>query len=516
MPELHLPWLECAATAPLLCSLILLFVRHPDRARAICLAGCTAALICSLGEWADFESLDTFEARDRWDTLQTHWGVEAFVIDEFSAPLPALTALLFVTTVATTLKTKIRRFPFAATMFSESVLLTASACRDPRIIVGLMVISCFPPWFELRRRGRHTGVFIFHMGLSAGLMIAGLLTAGTSYSVILLTIGALIRCGIWPAHCWMTDLFEKASFGTALLFVTPMIGAYSVMRLVLPSAPIGTLRSIAVLSLITAVYAAGMALVQKDTRRFFCFLFLSNSALVLSGLELGTPLALAGGLCVWLSAGISLHGFGVALRCAEARTGRLTLNNFHGLGEHTPFLSGMFLVTGLASIGFPGTVGFIGMELLIEGAVGAYPVVGLAVVIAAALNGIAVLKAYFHVFTGTRHVPAVSMACRSPERLVILVFVGLIIGGGLIPQPGIRSRYHAAEAVLEHRRTTPPAAQINPPTAGRASLPEVRADVSQNDPSVTALRRNSAVSRAQPHRHRLPAKGRPDDCCPLT
>ncbi len=38
-----------------------------------------------------------------------------------------------------------------------------------------------------------------------------------------------------------------------------------------------------------------------------------------------------------------------------------------------PSLAGFFLLTGLASIGFPGTVGFIAMELLIEGAVEYYP-----------------------------------------------------------------------------------------------------------------------------------------------
>ena len=42
---------------------------------------------------------------------------------------------------------------------------------------------------------------------------------------------------------------------------------------------------------------------------------------------------------------------------------------FHGLYEHTPGLAALFLVTGLASIGFPGTVGFVGAELLVDGIV---------------------------------------------------------------------------------------------------------------------------------------------------
>ena len=73
-----------------------------------------------------------------------------------------------------------------------------------------------------------------------------------------------------------------------------------------------------------------------------------------------------------------------------------------------PTLASLFLLTGLASIGFPGTTGFIGTELLIEGAVDVYPYVGMAVVAAAALNGIAILQVYFRVFTGvlaSQHFP---------------------------------------------------------------------------------------------------------------
>ncbi len=117
----------------------------------------------------------------------------------------------------------------------------------------------------------------------------------------MLTIAVLLRAGACPMHVWMTDFFEHASLGTALLFVAPMTGAYAVMHLVFPVAPPWAMRSIAVLSLTTAVYAAGMATIQKDARRFFCYLFLSHSSLVLSGLELVNTIGMTGALCVWIS-----------------------------------------------------------------------------------------------------------------------------------------------------------------------------------------------------------------------
>ena len=80
---------------------------------------------------------------------------------------------------------------------------------------------------------------------------------------------------------------------------------------------------------------------------------------------------------------LSLGGFGLTLRALEARFGRLSLTDFHGLYEHSPTLAVCFLLTGLASVGFPGTLGFISTELLVDSAVEANPSVGIAVVAAA-------------------------------------------------------------------------------------------------------------------------------------
>ena len=464
MSELHCPWLEVAILLPLVVSMIVGRLANRDRARQI--AGWTAAIVLALciGEWADFARLNTYEAHDHWDIFQWMLGREVFVVDALSAPLLPLAALLYTAMIATTLRTKVNRFSFHWTLVSLSVLLATLACRDAWIIIGLLTLACLPVGLELKRRGPRTRVFISHMTLSTVLLILGqalmslsgdpreeaswLTVAGGA----LLTAGCLIRAGIFPLHCWIADLFEKATFGTAILFVTPMVGAYAIMRLVFPIAPGYALQTIAVLSLLTSVYSAGMSLVQTEMRRMFSYIFLSHSSLVLVGLELATPLGLAGGLLVWLSVGVSMLGFALALRSVEARTGRLSLVGFHGLYEHTPFLAGMFLITGLASIGFPGTIGFLGMELLLEGVVEVYPLIGVLVAIAAAMNGISVVRAYFHVFTGTRHESTASLGCRPIERLTIVAILLMIVGGGLWPQPGVQSRYNAAGELLNHRR----------------------------------------------------------------
>jgi NADH-quinone oxidoreductase subunit M len=434
----------------------------------------TEVTLClAAGAWFDFASLNAFEAHDRWNIVASLLGPEAVVIDGLSAPLLPLAALVYFAVTLATLRTRIRRFPFAWALVSLSLLLATLCCRQPWGVISLLAAQAIPPWVELRGRGRSTRIFTLHTSLSVGLLAAGWAlhaAAGdqsgvSAVALFMLIAGVLIRCGVAPLHCWITDLFENATFGTALLYVTPMAGAYAAVRLVLPVAPDWALESIALLSLATALYAAGMALVQREARRFFCYLFLSNSSLALVSLEFATPIGLTGGLCVWLSVGLSLAGLGLTLRALEARTGRLSLADFHGLYEHMPRLAVFFLVTGLASIGFPGTVGFVGVELLVEGAVNIDPVVGMLVVLVTALNGIAVLHAYFRLFTGTRHTTSVSLRSRWPERFAVLALTALILGGGLVPQPGVASRYQAAAEIIARRQS------IRPPQDGLQTEP---------------------------------------------
>jgi NADH-quinone oxidoreductase subunit M len=458
MNYLHFPWLELSIATPLVGAALVHCFRDADAARKYGVAICLIALVLTTAAWIDLAMLGASAAHDP-SPIHRLLGDRGLVIDELSAPMLPLAALLYLLTAVATLRTKVRRYSFSWSLVSLGLLLATLSCQHPWGIIGLLAAATVPPYLELKARHKPTGVYASHMALFVVLLAAGWLlvawegeAAAHSWWVILPLLGAIcIRGGFIPVHCWLTDLFEHATFGTALMVATPIAGAYAALRLVFPIAPVWVLQSIGVLSLATAFYAAGMALVQREARRFFCFLFLSHSALVFAGLESATVLGLTGALCMWLSVALSLTGFGLTLRALEARRGRLSLVEYHGVYEHTPGLAICFLLTGLASVGFPGTFGFIGAELLIDGAVQAYPYLGVTVAIVAALNGIAVVRAYFILFTGTPHVSSVSLQIRGRERLAVLTLAALILGGGIYPQPGVVSRHHAASALLQSR-----------------------------------------------------------------
>jgi NADH-quinone oxidoreductase subunit M len=270
-----------------------------------------------------------------------------------------------------------------------------------------------------------------------------------------IVIAALIRKGIVPFHAWVPEVFDHGRLGPAILFNAPQVGAYMTVVLIVPRAPPDMLRVIALLALGTAVYGAALALVQSSARRACGYLFMSQSALVMAGLDCTSVTALAGGLLVWLSAGLGFAGLARSVMVLEARRGRLDLTTYHGGYERMPVLAISFLAMGLACTGFPGTLGFVGQELLVDGAVDVFPVMGFAVVIASAFTGLAVLRMYFSLFCGRSEVrahPSLRLGLRPREAWTFVAVVAGLIGLGLAPRPLVDSRFDASEEILRLRQ----------------------------------------------------------------
>jgi NADH-quinone oxidoreductase subunit M len=251
------------------------------------------------------------------------------------------------------------------------------------------------------------------------------------------------------------EVFDHGRLGPAILFNAPQVGAYMTVVLIVPSASPEMLRTIALLALGTAVYGAALALVQRSARRACGYLFMSQSALVMAGLDCTSVTALAGGLVVWLSAGLGFAGLARCVLVLEARRGRMDLTRYHGGYERLPLLGVSFLAMGLACTGFPGTLGFIGQELLVDGAVGVFPVMGFAVVMASALTGLAILRMYFSLFCGRSDVlshQSLRLGVRPLEAWSFVALVIALIAFGLVPRPLVDSRFDASDEILRLRQ----------------------------------------------------------------
>src|SRR6476659_4380036 len=100
MTILHIPWIELAILLPLFGALWVRFLRNPDTAREHSLWISGLSLVCTCAAWL---SLDTSGhsatmARAQCDIDSFLFGRDIFVVDELSAPLLPMVALLFLLT----------------------------------------------------------------------------------------------------------------------------------------------------------------------------------------------------------------------------------------------------------------------------------------------------------------------------------------------------------------------------------------------------------------------------------
>jgi NADH-quinone oxidoreductase subunit M len=457
-------WLVLVAAFPALVIVLSFLSRDVERLRRLTV-GSAAAMLAAAFVVPFSPTLRNFAIR----TSALSWtpGGEALLrIDTLSAVLLPFAACLWLLTVAVTPRAALDqrglRRTALATLLTLAAFLTESALM-------LFLLSVASVWTFLnalddpahRNQRRIVAAYLGVSTLLLGVGVALLAGPGAGNAAVeaagmwLIVVAMLVRKGIVPVHAWVPEVFDRGRLGPAILFNAPQVGAYITVVLIVPRATPGMLRMIAVLALGTAVYGAALALVQKSARRACGYLFMCQSALVMAGLDCTSASALAGGLLVWLSAGLGFAGLARSILVLEARRGRLDLTSYHGGYERMPLLATSFLALGLACTGFPGTLGFVGQELLVNGAVDTFPVMGFAVVAASALTGLAVVRMYFSLFCGRRE-PASHASLRlGLTRREAWTFVALVIalvGFGIAPRSLVDSRLAASDTILQLRQ----------------------------------------------------------------
>jgi NADH-quinone oxidoreductase subunit M len=179
-----------------------------------------------------------------------------------------------------------------------------------------------------------------------------------------------------------------------------------------------------------------MALTERSPRRLLGLLSISQMSFLLAGLESSNEAGVNGAMVYLVVLSLATAVLFIVLRLLEVRlTGPLVLDRFHGLGGRTPRLAVFFLLSALALVGLPGTLGFVAEDLLFHGTLESHPELGLILPLATALNAVSLLRMFSHLFFGRRtlHVPVVADA-RPAERLALTLATLFTVVLGLQPE----------------------------------------------------------------------------------
>lgn len=444
MTALMFPWLGFAMGLPLLGAVVLTFVRDPGPAARTTLGFLIAALLASLGVALGVPPAGAGASVES--------GV--FRADDLAGPLLPGLGVLHLLALLGTSKSRISTGLCRRQLLSLAITSALVVCHSGTVFVALAAILTLLPLVDLHSRGQRLRGFLAHLGLPGVLLVLAAVVSGdraSDWQAGLLLVALRLSAGVFPFHTWLPRLFQKAGFGTALLFVMPSVEIVGFLRFLLPRSTEWMMDAASIACLVTAVYAAGMGIVQDDARRFFGFVALSQTSMMAYAVMTHASIGVTAALCLWCALVPALAGLALSIRSLEARFGPLSLRENHGYYEQVPGLAIGFLIAGLASVGFPGTVGFVPMELLISGSAQRGISYSAVLALAAMLNGIAILRAYFSLFTGRRCTTSVSLRMTAFERSGIALLAVIVFLGAWFSPALVASRHRVADHLLASR-----------------------------------------------------------------
>lgn len=186
-------------------------------------------------------------------------------------------------------------------------------------------------------------------------------------------IGFAVLGALFPFHTWSPDGHASAPTAVSMLHagVLMKLGGYGVFRVamyLLPEGAIDWSWFFIVLSAIGVIYGAFGALKQKDLKYINAYSSVSHLGMVLFALLMLNKTAWNGAILQSLSHGFMTALFFALIGMIYGRTHTRDITKLGGLLKVIPFISVIYVIAGLASLGLPGFSGFVAEMNIFVGA----------------------------------------------------------------------------------------------------------------------------------------------------
>jgi NADH-quinone oxidoreductase subunit M len=185
-------------------------------------------------------------------------------------------------------------------------------------------------------------------------------------------IAFAIKVPMWPVHTWLPDAHTEAPTAGSVILAGILIklGGYGFIRFALPMFPQAALyfsKLMLVLSVIAIIYAGLVCLIEEDLKRLIAYSSVSHMGFVTLGIFSFNPIAIKGAILQMINHGIVTGALFMCVGIVYDRTHSRAISYYGGLATSMPVYAAFFMVFTLASIGLPGTNGFIGEFLILLG-----------------------------------------------------------------------------------------------------------------------------------------------------
>ena len=280
-------------------------------------------------------------------------------------------------------------------------------------------------------------------------------------------IAFAIKAPLWPFHTWLPDAADSATPGTSVLLlgVLDKVGTFGMIRYCLTLFPEATKTFtpvILVLSVISIIYGAILAIGQRDIKRLIAFTSISHFGFITMGIFAMTSQGHSGATLYMFNHAFSTAALFLVAGWMASRRGSSTIADFGGLQRVTPIMAWAFFLAGMSSLALPGLSSFISEFLVLVGTFSRYPVAAIVatfgIVLAALYILIPVQKALHGPTTaGNENLSDLNLR----EKIAIAPVMAIIIALGFFPAPILNVINPAAEATISALGFSDPAPSID-------------------------------------------------------
>jgi NADH-quinone oxidoreductase subunit M len=279
-------------------------------------------------------------------------------------------------------------------------------------------------------------------------------------------IAFAIKAPLVPFHTWLPDAGAEAPSGGGALLVGVLdkVGTFGFLRYCLPLFPAASsyfAPAIMILSVIGVLYAAFLAIGQRDMKRLVSYTSVAHFGFIGLGIFAFTSQSLTGAVFYMVNHGFSTGALFLVVGFLIARGKSRNVGDYGGAARVTPILAGLFLMAGLSSLALPGMSTFVSEFLVLVGTFTRHKALAVIATCGIILAAIYVLYLYQRVFQGPVKERVRTFRDLNPrEILAVGPLIALIIFFGIYPKPLLDIINPAVKATLVNVHKTDPAPQL--------------------------------------------------------
>ncbi|QID32572.1 complex I subunit 4 family protein [Pampinifervens florentissimum] len=418
--------LSLAIFLPLLGSLLVAIVRKEKFSKFLSLGISSVVFLIVLYLFLNFDwSAQGFQYRTKVDWIPS-LGISYHVgVDGMAISLLLMTSLVFVVAFLWSLKVEDRpNLYFALFLALETACLGVFSALDFFLFYLFWEGMLIPMYFIIGLWGHDRKVYaankffvytffgsIFLLLGLASIVVYGYIMTGKlsfdylfhlsfSYPMILQTaafllfgLGFAVKIPMWPVHTWLPDAHVEAPTAGSVVLAAVLLkmGTFGFVRYSLPLFPDASkyfIPLIFFLSVVAIIYTAMMAIAQTHIKRLIAYSSISHMGVVTLGTFAMDLNALNGAIYMMVAHGLSSAALFMSAGFIYDRVHSYHMDDLGGLARYVPKLAVLFMISGLAGIGFPGLAGFVAEFLVFLGTYKNFPVwsfiAGVGVVLSAA------------------------------------------------------------------------------------------------------------------------------------